>query len=414
MRRFPVRRAAPPQRANADMAADFLDLFFQLESGRNLPAFTRFEGPISVRVVGPTSPTLERDLTDLLTRLRREAGISITRVPAAQAASITVQVIPSRALQNAVPQAACFVVPRVQSWTEFEAARSGNRLDWATLPRRDRVTVFLPGDVAPQDQRDCLHEEMAQALGPLNDLFRLTDSVFNDDNFVNVLTGFDMLVLRATYAPELRSGMGRDDVAARLPALLSRLNPVGDTIQSKQRAATDPDWINQIQRALSLSGRQSPRVRAARRAITIARRNGWADNRLAFSHFALGRVVLNEDPEAALESFLRAGRIYGADPLTRLHAAHVALQMTAFALSAGVPEDAVRLVDAHAPAARMGENASLLASLLLLKAEALRELGRDTEARTIRREALGYARYGFGDADIVRRHAEEIATIPPS
>nr|WP_246100714.1 DUF2927 domain-containing protein [Palleronia caenipelagi] len=396
------------------MAADFLDLFFQLESGRNLPAFTRFEGPISVRVVGPTSPTLERDLTDLLTRLRREAGISITRVPAAQAASITVQVIPSRALQNAVPQAACFVVPRVQSWTEFEAARSGNRLDWATLPRRDRVTVFLPGDVAPQDQRDCLHEEMAQALGPLNDLFRLTDSVFNDDNFVNVLTGFDMLVLRATYAPELRSGMGRDDVAARLPALLSRLNPVGDTIQSKQRAATDPDWINQIQRALSLSGRQSPRVRAARRAITIARRNGWADNRLAFSHFALGRVVLNEDPEAALESFLRAGRIYGADPLTRLHAAHVALQMTAFALSAGVPEDAVRLVDAHAPAARMGENASLLASLLLLKAEALRELGRDTEARTIRREALGYARYGFGDADIVRRHAEEIATIPPS
>jgi len=34
---------------------------------------------------------------------------------------------------------------------------------------------------SPQEVRDCLHEELAQALGPLNDLYRLPDSVFNDD-----------------------------------------------------------------------------------------------------------------------------------------------------------------------------------------------------------------------------------------
>ncbi len=44
--------------------------------------------------------------------------------------------------------------------------------------------------------RDCLHEELAQALGPLNDLYRLSNSVFNDDNFHSVLTGFDMEMLR--------------------------------------------------------------------------------------------------------------------------------------------------------------------------------------------------------------------------
>ena len=50
------------------------------------------------------------------------------------------------------------------------------------------MAVFLPGDVSPQEIRDCLHEELAQALGPVNDLYRLTDSVFNDDNFNTVLT----------------------------------------------------------------------------------------------------------------------------------------------------------------------------------------------------------------------------------
>ncbi len=80
------------------------------------------------------------------------------------------------------------------------------------------MAIFLPGDVSPQETRDCLHEEMAQALGPLNDLYRLGDSVFNDDNFHTVLTGFDMLVLRTYYAPDLRSGMtaraGRGPAAA--------------------------------------------------------------------------------------------------------------------------------------------------------------------------------------------------------
>ena len=57
------------------------------------------------------------------------------------------------------------------------------------MRERQRVAVFLPADAAPQELRDCLHEEIAQALGPLNDLYRLPDSIFNDDNVHTVLTG---------------------------------------------------------------------------------------------------------------------------------------------------------------------------------------------------------------------------------
>ena len=90
------------------------------------------------------------------------------------------------------------------------------------------VSLFIPSDASPQEIRDCLHGE--RGAGPLNDLYRLPNSVFNDDNIHTILTDFDMMVLRATYAPELRSGMTRAEVAARLPAILRRINPAGEGV----------------------------------------------------------------------------------------------------------------------------------------------------------------------------------------
>jgi hypothetical protein len=112
MKTFASPRVTAPERSNAAIARDFLDLSFELESGRELPVLTRFEGPITVRVTGKVPPSLGPDLSRLLRRLRREAGISITRVPANQEASITIEVLPRSELQRYVPQAACFVVPR--------------------------------------------------------------------------------------------------------------------------------------------------------------------------------------------------------------------------------------------------------------------------------------------------------------
>ncbi len=119
------------------------------------------------------------------------------------------------------------MAPNVSSLAEYRANRGTAKLDWQQITRRNRVAIFVPSDTSPQEVRDCLHEEMAQALGPLNDLYRLPDSVFNDDNFQSVLTEFDMLMLRLHYAPDLATGMTEAEVAARLPALIARMNPSG-------------------------------------------------------------------------------------------------------------------------------------------------------------------------------------------
>jgi len=413
MKTFAAARPTPTRKSNAAIAQDFLDLSFQLESGRPLPVFTRFEGPVTVRVTGPAPASLRGDLARLLGRLRSEAGIDIRQVPSTARANITIESIPAGGLQRLVPQAACFVAPRISSWAEYRRTRRSALLDWATLTERETLAIFLPGDVSPQEVRDCLHEELAQALGPLNDLYQLTDSVFNDDNFHTVLTGFDMLILRAYYAPELRSGMTREEVAARLPGILARINPAGENGGTGPADATPRAWTNAIETALGGRGAPGRRIAAAREAVDIARARGWNDNRTAFSLFVLGRLAMGSEPDLALSAFLQADRLYAARPETALQAAHVAMQLAAYSLSAGQADTALQIVNVSLPVVAASENAALLATLLMVKSEALVLLGRAGEAKSVREDALGWARYGFGSDREVRLRLAEIAALAP-
>ena len=414
MKAFPAPRPVAPARSNRDIARDFLDLTFRLESGRALERFSRFEGPITVRVTGAPPPSLIPDLDRVLTRLRREAGLDIARVRGrAEAANITIEAVGRAEIRRFLPKAACFVVPNVTSLEDYQNARFSRKTSWRQLARRDRIAIFVPADSAPQEVRDCLHEELAQAIGPLNDLYRLPDSVFNDDNVHAVLTGFDMLILRATYAPELKSGMTRAEVAARLPAILTRLNPAGDATPPRRLAATSRDWIDAIQTALGPGAGAATRRNAARRALSLAERQGWQDHRLAFSHFALARITQSATPERALRHFAAADRIYARLPGTALHRAYSAPQLAAYAISQGRGTEALERLAPHFETARRYENAALLATLMMLKAEALTLEGRAAEARLVRLDSLGWARYGFGADWAVRAKLREIAGLNP-
>ena len=411
MRVFGATRVAPPARPNSEIAQDFLDLTFRMESGRTLPVMTRFEGPVRVGLRGTVPAVATDDLDRLIGRLRREAGIDIARARPGEAANLTIEFLPRATMQRAVPLAACFVVPRAETFADFRRNRRSGAANWAALARREAVTVFVPSDVAPQEVRDCLHEEVAQALGPLNDLYRLPDSVFNDDNFHTVLTGFDMLILRLTYHPELASGMTEAEVAARLPGLLARLNPAGQRGGGLQRIENRA-WIDAIETALSPRSDPATRRAAAGRALAIAEGQGWRDPRLAFSHFTLGRAALAREFDLAVGSYLAAASLYGR-PGTEVQSAHVAMQLAAFSLSSGQAGAAIALADRFAPVARRSENAALLATLLLVKAEALELLGREAEARAVRLDSLGWARYGFGADAEVRRRVAEISALRP-
>ena len=411
-RRFAPALPAPPARSNADIARDFLDLHFRLEGGTALPVFTRFEGPVTVRVTGAPPAGMLADLDALLVRLRSEAGISISRVRSSDA-QITIEAVPRAAIRRALPNAACFVVPNAASLRDYRRSRHSSRTSWAALRRRDKLAVFIPNDTSPQEMRDCLHEELAQALAPLNDLYRLPDSIFNDDNAHVVLTGFDMLVLRAAYAPELATGMTRGEVAARLPAVLARLNPAGESIAPAPLPGTPAGWAQAIETALVPGTSRAARLQAANRAAAMARDLGWQDHRRAFAHYTLGQLLLGRDPQAAQGHFRTALRYLANRPGAGPQQARIHARLAALELTARNPEAALALTAPAARQARAAQNAALLATLQLQEADALALTGRSAEARAVRLDSLGWARYGFGPEWAERAMQHDLAALGP-
>ena len=87
------------------------------------------------------------------------------------------------------------------------------------------------------------------------------------------------------------------------------------------------------------------------------------------------------------------------------------MQMAALALSSGQPQVTINLADKAMPIAMIAQNAALLATFMLLKAQALDQLGRADEAQALRLDSLGWARYGFGSDDDVRARMADIAAL---
>jgi len=410
-----VPRPLPPARANADMVADIMELGFFMESGRPIPQFSRYEGPVWIVLRGEVPARAQVDLDRLIARLRAEAGIDLARAAGNRTSpgqnTITIEFVPRREMRRAVPTAACFVVPNIDGWNEFLARRRDPALDWTQVAQRVRTTVIIPLDTTPQEMRDCLHEEVAQAMGPLNDLYRLPDSVFNDDNFQTTLTGFDMLVLRAWHAPELRPGMAPREVAARLPAILDRLNPSGRRPGGPPPGATPRDWVDAIEVTLGAGHVSAQRRAASQRALTIAGREGWRGPRLALSLMLAARLAPRDEGDFAMAALMTAGEIYRRMPGGEVHAAHVDMHMAVQALAAGQHDVVLQLTDRALPLARRTENAALEASLGFLQAEALEQQGEVTRAARLRIDFLPAARYGFGSAAAAQARIDEVARL---
>ncbi len=177
--------------------------------------------------------------------------------------------------------------------------------------------------------------------------------------------------------------------------------------------AAPPAWKTAIETALGPGAGSAARLSAIRRAVRIARGFGPHDTRLAFSLFALGKIALGRDPHLAAGALAEAGAIYLQRPDTRLQAAFVGVQASAYALSSGNPAEAIRIADANSPVALGAENPNLLSSFLLIKAQALDVQGRKKEAGIVRLDGLGWARYGMANDRAIRRRLAEIAALAP-
>lgn len=417
MRFDPVIQPRGVARPNADIAEDFLDLTFALEGGDTVPQLLKFRGPVRVALRSAGFETYEPEINTLITRLQREAGLDIALTDQPDTAQIHVEAISRATISRAFPGAACFIVPGVTSWAEFRNPLGGtNQIMWSRQQELTVVSIFIPANSTPQDTRDCLHEELAQALGPANDLYRIADTVFNDDNLQSVLTPFDMLILRTLYHPSLQAGMTRDEVAARLPGLLDQLNPKGRGLAPRPRAPETRRWKDAIEVGLDRRRKPGARLAGANRAVALAELMDPTDHRLGLALLTQGRALIERDPKGAQAAFRTAyAQFVKSHGSADIRAAHAALHLALFALRDGRLDDAATMARDHIAIARRAENAVVLSGLLAIEAEARLASGDITAARKIRLESLAWRRYASGDADgRIRRAQQQIAAALPN
>lgn len=410
----PVTLPRGVARSNRALAEDFLDLTFQLENGERLAHLLRYEQPIRVYMGSSSLAAYQPDLAALLNRMRVEAGIDIAETGDPAAAQIHIEAVSSAQIARVFPTAACFIVPGERDWHGFRSAPGEIRPRWSAQQTLGIAAIFLPPDSTPQDIRDCLNEELTQALGPAMDLYRLPDSIWNDDNFHGMATRFDMTILRTLYQPELHSGMTRAEVAARLPKLLARTNPQGRKLAPQARAPESRAWAEAIEAAQAQGATHDERLAAADLATQIASEMRPPDHRLGVSLLALGRLSLRQDPVYAAHCFVDAYALFRTELGPHdLRTAQAGVHLAALSLGTGRYLDAIALADRHVPDGIAYQNAILVASLLSIKAEALAQLGRAQQSQAVRLDSLRWARYGFGDSDgsLGREQAQLAALI---
>lgn len=400
-------------RSNRDLGQDFLDLTFALESGETLTSILRYEMPVRVYMGSPSLVPYAADLAALLNRIRVEAGVDIAETSDPDAAQIRIEAVPASQIARVFPTAACFIVPGERSWADFMRDRAKPQVRWSEQRTLQRAAIFLPPDTTPQDLRDCLNEEVTQALGPANDLYRLPDTIWNDDNFHGMATRFDMLMLRTLYQPEIHSGMSREEVAEVLPRLLDRVNPSGRTVPRTVRSPESKAFATALEAGLDRDASREDRLAAAKLAAQIASEMRPVDHRLGVALLTLGRLSLRQDPVAAAKDFAEAYKLF-----TRqlgpgdVRTAQAAVHLAALALGTGQFDAAITLADQHVPVAEKAQNAILVAGLLSIKAEALAALGDTGAARSTRLDSLRWARYGFGDTDgTLAREQAQLAAL---
>ena len=109
--------------------------------------------------------------------------------------------------------------------------------------------------------------------------------------------------------------------------------------------------------------------------------------------------------------YKRQAEIYRRLPGAQIHVAHIEMQLAAIAVANAEPQKALAFADRAIPVVRAAQNYALLATVQLIKAEALDMLGRSAEAQALRVDSQQWARYGFGSDAMVRARTREIAAL---
>ena len=195
---------------------------FAADSGQSRTAvgILRWESEISWFIPADAARWLEGRIERHFALMREITGLRVRRARDPAVANFRVEVLSEPELQSR----AATIRAKPASMRSF---REGLQLDWARNPRKrcifhvrtDRLrriesaSVFLSPDRGGESAlRECIAEEITQAMGLINDDRRVADSIFNDWARRTELTASDRILLRLLYHPRLSTRMSPGEV----------------------------------------------------------------------------------------------------------------------------------------------------------------------------------------------------------
>ncbi|MBS0565452.1 MAG: DUF2927 domain-containing protein [Proteobacteria bacterium] len=233
----------------SDLARNFLNIAFfdefterggRLVEGGAQNVLHRWQGPLRVEVrFGPSVPPAERtsdsaDVAAYFARLSRLTGLRAEMVT--ERANFVVWIANPAERRTSAPQILAFA-PEI-SRAALSSATGLTPDIYCTVfsfspgrsPVYDRAFAVIRAELPPLLRRSCFHEELAQALGLVNDSPWARPSIFNDNQEFAYLTRQDELMLRLLYDLRLRPGMTLEEarpIVARIAAELTGEPPSG-------------------------------------------------------------------------------------------------------------------------------------------------------------------------------------------
>lgn len=87
--------------------------------------------------------------------------------------------------------------------------------------------IVIKGELEGVLRSSCIHEELTQTLGLMNDDPDVRPSIFNDDQEFALLTEHDEILLRILYDRRLRPGMEAEEARPLLPEIIEEIRPGG-------------------------------------------------------------------------------------------------------------------------------------------------------------------------------------------
>ena len=358
---------------NASLARLFAVLTHEMEGRARRPHLVRYDIPVSVGVEGPGGERYGAFLDGFLARLRRNSGVVIARGPGSS--NLHIRFIDGERFNATLTTAFCVIAPGDVSWEVFVADPVGSSArEAAKALRIEQMTIFIPDNAPPYLARNCLLEEVPQALGMANDLFGLGTSSFNDDGAHLWPTKLDYLMLRVLYAPGMTTGLDRRETRDRALKILDRINPAGRAappLPMLRRRSLEV-WSYLIGRVFSRDASEREVRADVDKALQVVEAHAPMSAQHCHTLVTAGRVLSRPEPERALQLLDLAERVcdaaHGVSDIRhariRLEEACALLRLDRFAEVIAVSESIWPVLAAH------GQDRPL-AALFTMQSEAL-------------------------------------------